>query len=135
VGTTQVFLGQGRGGQIVSAGTHADLVAVAGGIADELDIASLAQFLRHGYCVFPGTMYENLVESQPGTVQAICSEEDQLQPRQWSYWRTPAEARTDYSETDLAIGCARWFLAAAGGAVRGRPNRRGLERGPGFFGW
>lgn len=56
LGTTQVFLGQGRDGQIVSAGTHADLVAVAGGLADELDFASLAQFLRHGYCVFPGTM-------------------------------------------------------------------------------
>jgi asparagine synthetase B (glutamine-hydrolysing) len=125
LGATQVFFGKGHDGQRVSAGTHADLVATAAGISDEMDFVSITQFLRHGYCVFPCTMYKNLVEGQPGAVHAMCRTEDEdLRPRQWSYWSPPPEVRTGYREADLAETLCEVFLASV--ADRCGPRRTGV---------
>jgi hypothetical protein len=138
LGATQVFFGKGHDGQRVSAGTHADLVATAAGISDEMDFVSITQFLRHGYCVFPCTMYKNLVEGQPGAVHAMCRTEDEdLRPRQWSYWSPPPEVRTGYREADLAetaVSPARRSLCATGSIVRLRQHSAPLPHmgGPGF---
>jgi len=112
LGATQVFWGKGSDGRAVSAGTHADLVAVAGGVSDEVDPISLGQFLRQGYCDFPATMYKNLVEGRAGTVHVMCRDNDGLQPKQWSYWLPPPEVRTGYSEADLVERLREAFLAA-----------------------
>lgn len=124
LGTTQVFLGKGADGRTVSAGTHADLVAVAGEVSEEVDPVSLGQFLRQGHCDFPCTMYKNLVEGHPGTVFAMCRENGELQSRQWLYWQPPAEVRTGYSETDLADRLREVFLAAV--AERCAADRTGV---------
>lgn len=112
LGATQVFWGKGPDGRAVSAGTHADLVAVAAGVLDEVDPVSLGQFLRHGYCDFPGTMYKNLVEGPPGAVHGVGRARDAVRPQYWSYWRPPAEVRTGYNEADLVEALREAFLAA-----------------------
>jgi len=125
LGTTQVFLGEGRGGRTVSAGTHADLVAVAGGISDEVDIISTAQFLRQGYCVFPGTMYKNLAEGQPGAVYVMRRTADEgMSAGLWSYWSPPPEIRTGYNEADLVDALREILLTSA--ADRCGPRKTGV---------
>ncbi len=124
LGATQVFWGNGPDGRTVSAGTHADAVAVAGGVSDEVDPISLGQFLRQGYCDFPSTMYKNLVEGRAGTIHVMGRENEGLQARQWSYWRPPRELRTGYSEADFAERLREAFLAAV--AERCGRNRTGV---------
>lgn len=113
LGVMQVFFGSGPDGRIVSAGTHVDAVAISGGLSGELDLLSIVQFLRKGYCVFPHTMYQHLVEYEPGAVHVISGTQDkESRPRQWSYWSPPAEIRSGYNEADLADTLREAFLAA-----------------------
>lgn len=112
LGATQVFRGTRSDGRVVSAGTHADTTAIAGGISDEMDCVSIAQFLRHEHCAFPHTMYRDIHECQPGAVCAMSRTDDgELQRRQWSYWSVP-NVRTDCSEEDFADALRQAFVAA-----------------------
>ena len=80
LGFTQVFLAEEGKGNVLAVGTHAETVAIAGDVSTDIDLISAVQFLRHGHCLFPNTMYKDLTECQAGTVHVMDRQDDEDNP-------------------------------------------------------
>ncbi len=119
LGFTQVFVGRNRAGCATAFGTHADIVAVLGDGCGSVDVISLAEFLRKGYCTFSNTMYANVTELKPGSVYFMqWSEGQAARSGCLSYWYPPAEVRTGYDEDELAERLRETLLVS----IRNRCN-------------
>lgn len=98
-----IYMGKNKRGDIVSFGTHPDLVAVVSGQAPRIDVISAGEFLNTGRTIFPHTMYSNVKELKPGSVHWVTLEENRsVQLRDFCYWFPPREAQAGFSVTELA---------------------------------
>lgn len=119
MGFTQVFVGRNRAGRATVFGTHADIVAVLGNTCASVDVISLAEFLRKGYCTFGSTMHANVTELKPGSVHFMqCLEGQGARSGCLSYWCPPEEIGTAYDVDELAEGLREKLLVA----IRSRCN-------------
>ncbi|MHC4083582.1 MAG: asparagine synthase-related protein [Planctomycetota bacterium] len=108
-----VYMGKNKRGDIVSFGTHPDLVAVVSDQATCIDVISVGEFLNMGHTIFPHTMHRNVEELKPGSVHLVTFEEDRkVQVRDFCYWFPPREAPAGFSVTELAQELAQSVISA-----------------------
>lgn len=109
-----VYIGKDDNNEIVSLGTHPDLVAY---ITEEplikSDVVSLAEFLNSGNCTFPNTMYTNVKEINPGSLYIVnITEVEKATTKEFVYWSPPGEIHQPYDENKLAEELRNVLLAA-----------------------
>jgi hypothetical protein len=98
----QVYSAFDQNGNIVSVGTHSDLVAKIAGQAGALDLTSLGEFLNSGTPLFPNTVYQNVKELYPGSLYGIAISGQAPRLSRRVYWTPPAEVQGNYDERALA---------------------------------
>jgi asparagine synthetase B (glutamine-hydrolysing) len=130
LGFTQVFAGQDRHGRTVALGTHADLVSVLCGSAEDVDPVSVAQLLLYEYCTFPNTMHARVKELWPGAVHTLVPTADRVPCLEHaSYWSPPAEIRQGGDATELAQTLRETFARAVADRCRQGPVGVALSGG------
>ncbi len=108
-----VYIGRDENNEIVSLGTHPDLVACITGKPLKSDLVSLAEFLNSGNCTFPNTMYTNVKEMNPGSLHITnITENQKATTRDFIYWSLPEEIHQPYDENELAEELRHALLAA-----------------------
>lgn len=108
-----IYAGKNKKSEIVSFGTHPDLVAGVSGHSFRPDNISLAEFLNSGNCTFPNTMYENVKEINPGSLYITnITENDKAITKDFIYWSLPDEIHEPYDENELAEELRNILLAA-----------------------
>jgi hypothetical protein len=98
----QVYMATDDQGNIMSLGTHPDMVASAGGQAARLDLTSVGEFLNAGTPLFPNTIYANVKELSPGSIYSVTVSNQGQRLNRGVYWVPPYEVRTGYDEAALA---------------------------------
>jgi Asparagine synthase len=98
-----VYVGKNNRDELVSFGTHPDLVSIISGDSLKLDVVSAAEFLNSGNSTFPNTMHTNVKEMKPGRVHNIkFSANNKVAIKNFLYWSPPKEITEGYDEKELA---------------------------------
>ncbi|MGZ4960924.1 MAG: asparagine synthase-related protein [Limisphaerales bacterium] len=114
--SVQVYIGSTPDGQIVAAGTHADLVAAVTGV-DAIDPASVCDFMNVGIACCPYTIHRHVRELAPGTVALFSRQPDRaIRCQEFQYWVPPSELTGRIDQEELT----REFLARWKNAVHAR---------------
>jgi len=100
--SVRVYAGYAATGQLLTLGTHSDLVAAATAEALDIDDASIAEFLSQGGVTFPHTMHRNVRQLDPASAHVVVPGEGGFQVRSISYWEPPRELCGRYDERELA---------------------------------
>jgi len=114
---TQVYAGKDRDNNLISFGTHPDLVASLCGIS-QLDLTSIGEYISQGTTRFPYTMYENVKELDPGSVHIFETKEHQKNIKKYLYWYPPKEIQSSFNKDELVKELRGKFVAA----VKNRSN-------------
>jgi len=99
---TMVYVGKNTRGEILSFGTHPDLVASVSDERLHIDMISVGEFLSSGTPIFPNTMYENVKELNPGRFYYVTFKDGRAQVKELVYWSPPEELRRCYDDNKLA---------------------------------
>jgi asparagine synthetase B (glutamine-hydrolysing) len=108
---TPVYSGMDINDNIVSFGTHPDLVACISRDKLYVDKVSAAEYLSYGNSVFPGTMHINVKEINPGRLHNVFFENDTIVTKEHIYWKVPEEIRKDYNEDILTQELKHLFVS------------------------
>ena len=79
-------------------GSHADAVALAAGVQEDLDLVSIGDFLSYGTVTYPCTMYERVTQLPPASIIRFGGTG---RPQVEEYWTLGEESR-QFSLEDLA---------------------------------
>jgi hypothetical protein len=112
LGFTQVYAGIEGNNNLISIGTHPDLVASISSYALRTDIVSAGEFLNSGTPSFPNTIYQNVKELNPGRLFNIALKTGKAEIQDFIYWFPPKEMRQDYNENELCKELHDTFLSA-----------------------
>jgi len=99
---TPVYAGSDIYNNIVSLGTHPDLVACISRDQICVDEVSTAEYLSYGSSTFPNTMHSNVKEINPGRLHINTFKNGKVHLEEHVYWLPPQEISNNYNENALA---------------------------------
>jgi hypothetical protein len=98
----QVYEGTDGHNDLVSIGTHCDLVASISDKSLHIDMVSVGEFLNFDTPIFPNTMYKNVRELGPGRLYTLRSRAKKVEKQDFIYWSPPKEMRQFGDENELS---------------------------------
>jgi asparagine synthetase B (glutamine-hydrolysing) len=108
-----VYMGKNKRANIISFGTHLDLVSAISGGAMSFDVVSAAEFLNTGRPTFPNTMYIDAKQLNPGSVYCVRFEKNRnMQVQDLRYWLPPQEICEGFDVREAADELVFSFLTA-----------------------
>ena len=114
-----VYKGTNANNDVVSFGTHPDLVAAVSQSSFTFDMISVAELLNSGCCTFPFTMHANVREIKPGRLHIKeIDESNKVTSAEHLYWKPPEEIREEVDIECLISQLKNALLSA----VRSRCN-------------
>ncbi len=111
LGEKPLFYGDVRGNWLF--GSELKALRAFPGWQASVDIASVTQFLRHGYVQAPGSIYEGIRKVRPGTMVRIKAGQA---PREVVYWSAEVAARAGLA--DPIRGSSEEIATALDGVLR-----------------
>jgi asparagine synthetase B (glutamine-hydrolysing) len=117
---TPVYAGMNTQSNIVSLGTHPDLVACISRNDICVDEVSVAEYLSYGCSTFPNTMHSNVKEINPGRLHINNTKNRKICPKEYVYWLPPQEVSENYNENALA----EELCSAFSSAIKDRCNNK-----------
>jgi hypothetical protein len=102
LGFVQVYVSTDANDEVVSIGTHPDLVSAVSDSPWDIDMISVGEFLNSGTPTAPNTIYKNVKELEPGRLYQISINGNKTEVKDFVYWLPPKEMNGDYDEDELA---------------------------------
>jgi asparagine synthetase B (glutamine-hydrolysing) len=109
---TPVYAGMDIQNNIVSLGTHPDLVACISRNEICADEVSIAEYLSYGISTFPNTIHRNVKEINPGRLHISTVKNGKIHLKEYIYWLPPQEIRENYSKNALAEELCNAFTSS-----------------------
>jgi len=108
-----VYVGTSANNNVVSLGTHPDLVAAISKNSFNLDMISVTEFLDSGCCTFPYTMYANVRELTPGKIHITeIDKNNKVVTAEHTYWTPPEEIQEEVDTESLVSQLEEALLSA-----------------------
>lgn len=87
LGSQPVYQAKGRSEQVTCLGSLADIVANVTNQRNDIDLASVGEFIVFDQITFPYTTYRQVLEIEPATVHTWQHDVGEMRTKQETYWR------------------------------------------------